>query len=53
MMKSMQIRINILKRRELDAEIFEMSKDTDYQKHAQLMAEEFESSDWETAKLLV
>ena len=32
MMKSMQIRINILKRRELDAEIFEMSKDTDYQR---------------------
>jgi hypothetical protein len=51
-MKSIQLRINILKRRELDAKFFEIPKDTDYQMDAQLMAEEFESSDWETAKLL-
>ena len=50
--KSMQLRVSILKRRELDAKFSGMSKDTDYQRDAQLMAEEFESSDWETAKLL-
>jgi len=50
--KSMQLRISILKRRELDAKFSGMSKDTDYQRDAQLMSEEFESSDWETAKLL-
>lgn len=50
--KSMHLRISILKRKELDAKFSEMSKDTDYQRDAQLMAEEFESTDWETAKLL-
>ena len=50
--KSMKLRINMLKRKELDAKFAEMSKDTDYQKEAQLIAEEFESSDWEAAKLL-
>jgi len=50
--KSMHLRISILKRRELDAKFSEMSKDTDYQRDAQLIAEEFENSDWETAKLL-
>jgi hypothetical protein len=29
-----------------------MSEDTYYQKEATLLAEEFESSDWEAAKLL-
>jgi hypothetical protein len=50
--KSMQLRISILKRRELDAKFSGMSKDADYKRDAQLMAEEFESSDSETAKLL-
>jgi hypothetical protein len=50
--KSMHLRISIIKRKELDAKFSEMSKDTDYQRDAQLIAEEFESSDWETAKLL-
>jgi len=50
--RSMQLRISILKRRELDAKFSGMSKDTDYQHDARSMAEEFESSDWETAKLL-
>jgi hypothetical protein len=50
--KSMKLRIAMLKRKELDAKFAEMSKDTDYQKEAQLITEEFESSDWETAKLL-
>jgi len=50
--KSMRLRISILKRKELDAKFAEMSKDTDYQRDAQSIAEEFESSDWETVKLL-
>jgi hypothetical protein len=50
--KSMKMRVNALKRRELDAKFSEMSKDTDYQKAAQLMAEEFESSDWEAIRVL-
>ena len=39
-------------RKQLDSKFSEISKDTDYQRDAQLMAEEFEGSDWETAKLL-
>jgi hypothetical protein len=50
--RSMRLRIEVLKRKELDAKFAEMSEDTDYQKEANLMAEEFASSDWETAKLL-
>ncbi len=50
--KSMQLRISIIKRKELDAKFSGMSRDTDYRREAQLVAEEFESSDWETAKLL-
>jgi len=50
--KAMQLRISLLKRKELDAKFSGMSKDPDYQREAQLTAEEFESSDWETAKLL-
>ncbi len=49
---SMRLRIEVLKRKELDAKFAEMSRDTDYQKEANLMAEEFENSDWEAAKLL-
>ncbi len=50
--KAMQLRISILKRQELDAKFSGMSIDTDYRQEAQGVAEEFESSDWETAKLL-
>jgi ABC-type uncharacterized transport system substrate-binding protein len=50
--KSMRLRISVLKRKELDAKFSEMSKDTDYQKDSQLIVEEFEITDWETAKLL-
>jgi|APFre7841882654_1041346.scaffolds.fasta_scaffold57360_3 hypothetical protein len=50
--KSMKLRIDVLKRKELDAKFAEMSEDTDYQKEARLIAEEFESSDWEAAKFL-
>ena len=49
---SMRLRIEVLKRKEIDARFAEMSKDTDYQKEANLMAEEFASSDWEAAKIL-
>ena len=50
--KSMRLRIDALNRRELDAKFAAMSGDTDYQKEASLIAEEFEVSDWEAAKLL-
>jgi hypothetical protein len=50
--KSMRLRIDILQRRELDAKFAEMSEDTDYQKEANLIAQEFEISDWEVAKRL-
>jgi hypothetical protein len=50
--ESMQLRLNILKRKELDAKFSDMSKDAEYQRDAKLIAEEFASSDWETAKLL-
>jgi hypothetical protein len=50
--ESMLFRLSILKRKELDAKFSAMSKDTDYQRDARLIAEEFESSDWETAKHL-
>ena len=51
-LKAMHLRISLLKRRELDAKFSGMSKDPDYQRNAQSIAGEFESSDWETAKLL-
>jgi hypothetical protein len=50
--KSMRLRIDVLKRRELDAKFAEMSEDTNYHKEANLIAEEFEISDWEAANLL-
>lgn len=50
--RSMRLRIEVFKRKEIDAQFAEMSADTDYQKEAHLMAKEFESSDWEAAKLI-
>jgi hypothetical protein len=50
--KSVQLRVDVLKRKELDARFAGMSEDAAYQKESTLLAEEFESSDWETAKLL-
>ena len=50
--RSMRLRIEVLKRKELDARFAGMSEDTDYQKEANLLAEEFAGSDWEAAKLL-
>lgn len=49
---SVRLRIDVLKRKELDAKFAGMSEDADYQKRTTLMAEQFESSDWETASLL-
>ena len=50
--KSLKLRISLLKRKELDAQFAEMSKDTDYQKDTQMILEEFDASDWEAAKFL-
>jgi len=50
--KSMKLRVSLLKRKALDAQFAEMSKDTDYQKNAQLILDEFEGSDWEAANFL-
>jgi Arc/MetJ-type ribon-helix-helix transcriptional regulator len=50
--ESVQLRLSILKRKELDAKFSDMSKDRDYQRDAQLIAQDFESSDREAAKLL-
>ena len=50
--KSVRLRINAFKRRELDAKFAGMAQDRDYQREATLMAEEFESSDGEAAGLL-
>ena len=46
------MRIDLLKRKELDAKFKEMAEDTDYQEAANLLANEFELSDWEAAKLV-
>jgi len=50
--KSMILRVSLLKRKELDAQFAGMSKDKDYRKNAHLILEEFEGSDWEAAKFL-
>ena len=50
--RSMRLRIEVLKRQELDARFAGMSKDAAYQKEAHLLAEEFANSDGEAAQLL-
>ena len=50
--EAVQLRLSILKRKDLDAELSEMSNDPDYQRDAQLIAQDFETSDRETGKLL-
>lgn len=50
--RSMRLRIEVLKRKELDSRFAEMPEDPDCQKEAHLLAEEFASSDWDAAKLL-
>jgi len=39
--------VKLLKRKQIDAAFAGMAEDTDYQKEAKLIAEEFTQSDWE------
>src|SRR5947207_1722186 len=43
--------LKLYKRRQIDAAFAGMAEDADYQKEAQLLAEEFEHSDWEALRL--
>jgi len=43
--------LKLYKRRQIDAAFAGMAEDADYQKEAQLLAEEFEASDWEALRL--
>ena len=43
--------LRMYKRRQIDAAFAGMAEDTDYQKEAALLAEEFEYSDWEALRL--
>ncbi len=43
--------LRMYKRRQIDAAFSCMAEDADYQKEAQLLAEEFEHSDWEALGL--
>jgi hypothetical protein len=43
--------LKVYKRRQIDAAFAGMAKDGDYQKEAELLAEEFQYSDWEAIKL--
>ena len=50
--RSMKLRLDLLRRKQIDAKFREMSTDAVYQKQARLIAEEFEASDWEAMKSL-
>ena len=39
--------LKLLKRKQIDAKFAAMAEDTDYQKQAKLISEEFSQSDWE------
>jgi hypothetical protein len=39
--------VKLIKRKQIDAKFAAMAEDSDYQKQAQLIAEEFSQSDWE------
>lgn len=43
--------LRMYRRRQIDAAFASMAEDTDYQKEAALLAEEFEHSDWEALEL--
>ena len=43
--------LKMYQRRQIDAAFAKMAEDTDYQKEAALLAEEFEHSDWEALRL--
>ncbi len=44
---AMEAYTKILRRKRIDAAFVHMAEDADYQKEAQLVAEEFRESDWE------
>jgi hypothetical protein len=48
---AIQAYVKLYKRRQIDAAFAMMAEDTDYQKEASLLAEEFEPSDWEALGL--
>jgi hypothetical protein len=43
--------VKLLHRKQIDAEFAKMGEDTNYQKQAKLIAEEFSSSDWEAFEM--
>jgi len=43
--------LKVYKRRQIDAAFAGMAKDGDYKKEAELLAEDFQYSDWEATKL--
>ncbi|HVS89144.1 MAG TPA: hypothetical protein VHF01_13115 [Candidatus Acidoferrum sp.] len=43
--------VKLLRRKEIDADFAKIAEDADYQKEAQLVAEEFSQSDWEAFEL--
>ncbi len=43
--------LKLYRRRQIDAEFAKMAEDTDYQKEATLISEEFEYSDWEALRI--
>lgn len=48
---AIQAYVKLLRRRQIDAAFALMAEDADYQKGARLLAEEFDSSDWEALRL--
>ena len=48
---AIQAYVKLYRRRQIDASFAQMAEDADYQMEAQLLAEEFEPTDWETLRL--
>lgn len=48
---AIQAYVKLYRRRQIDAAFAAMAEDSDYQKEASLLAEEFEVSDWEALRL--
>ncbi len=44
--------LKLLRRKQIDAKFAAMGEDTDYQKQAKLISEEFSQSDWEAFDIL-
>ncbi len=43
--------VNLLKRREIDAQFAAMADDKDFQRHATLISDQFSRSDWEAFEI--